>query len=446
MDELWGMACKELAQCIGADDFRNWIEKASLVSVDGGVAVLEVPSRFTGEWILQTYGDEILRVIRRQRHDVLRLNYVVGSDSRPESANSENSVTVESADNVGLPGIRLTPRLTFDQFVVGKPNMVAHAAAVRVAEDADANFSPLFLHGGVGLGKTHLMNAVGWSIIKNNPQAKVTYLSAEQFMYLFVRALRTKSIIEFKEIFRSVDVLMVDDIQFIAGKESTQEEFFHTFNALAEQSKRIILSADRTPGRIEGLEARIRSRLQSGLAVELHPADYELRLGILQQKVEFLTLNNPGLKFADGVLEFIAHRISSNARILEGSLNRLVAAQSFIQTEISMEFTLDILADLLRETDRKISVSEIIKCVANHYNVKVPDLVGTRRTQDIVRPRQVAIYLSKTLTTKSLPEIGREFNRDHTTVIHSLRRIEKLLAHDTHVLDDVELLRRRLEV
>ena len=314
-----------------------------------------------------------------------------------------------------------------------------------MAEGEDANFSPLFLYGGVGLGKTHLMNAVGWSLVKNNPQAKVTYLSAEQFMYLFVRALRTKSIIEFKEIFRSVDVLMVDDIQFIAGKESTQEEFFHTFNALAEQSKRIILSADRTPGRIEGLEARIRSRLQSGLAVELHPADYELRLGILQQKVEFLKVTNPSLRIADGVLEFMAHRISSNARILEGSLNRLVAAQSFIQTEITMEFTLDILADLLRETDRKIRVSEIIKCVASHYNIKVPDLVGKRRTQDIVRPRQVAIYLSKTLTTKSLPDIGREFNRDHTTVIHSLRRVEKLMAHDTHVSDDIELLRRKLE-
>ncbi len=439
MKDLWERVCLDLRKSVGEDDFRNWISKARLSSVDGGSAVFEVPTRFTGEWILQTYGDRIIDCLRGLDEKVVRMNYVVSPRADSETVGEEMP-----GNGSDLPGSNLVSRFTFEQFVVGNPNAVAYAAAKRVAEDEEASFSPLFFYGGVGLGKTHLMNAVGWALRESRPDAKVIYLSAEQFMYLFVRALRTKSIIEFKEVFRSVEILMVDDIQFIAGKNSTQEEFFHTFNALAEQSKKIILSADRSPGKIEGLEARVRSRLQSGLAIELHPADYELRLGILQQKVELLKASNPDLRFAKGVLEFLAHRIVSNVRILEGALNRLIASQSFIASEITMEYALHVLADLLRETDRKIQLNEIIKCVSNHYNLKISDLTGSRRTQDIARPRQVAIYLAKDLTTRSLPDIGRAFNRDHTTVIHSIRRIEKLRSRDAEIADDVELLRRRL--
>ena len=444
MADIWEKVCSELKKSIGEDDFRNWISKAKLTSVDGGVAVFEVPTRFTGEWILQTYGDRILDCMRRTDPAAVRLSYVVSQPPEGESVSEVRLGSSLADGDSDLPGSNLVSRFTFDQFVVGKPNAVAYAAARRVAEDENVSFTPLFLYGGVGLGKTHLMNAVGWALRERSPNAKVIYLSAEQFMYLFVRALRTKSIIEFKEVFRSVEILMVDDIQFIAGKNSTQEEFFHTFNALAEQSKRIILSADRSPGKIEGLEARVRSRLQSGLAVELHRADYELRLGILQQKVEFLKENNPDLRFAKGVLEFLAHRIVSNARVLEGALNRLVAAQSFMSSDITMDYVLHVLADLLRENDRKIRLEEIIKCVSSHYNLKATDLTSDRRTRDIARPRQVAMYLAKDLTTRSLPDIGRAFNRDHTTVIHSIKRIEKLLSGDNETADDIELLRRRL--
>ncbi|MCY3878101.1 MAG: chromosomal replication initiator protein DnaA [Rhodobacteraceae bacterium] len=443
MSELWEEVRKGLSQTLGADDFRNWIDKAKLITVDGGQALIEVPTRFTGEWIIQTYGDTILRVMRNLESDIVRLNYVVRAGKPP--APGLQSTPGEEVAEMDLPGANLVSRFTFEQFVVGKPNAAAYAAAQGAVEDVQANFSPLVLHGGVGLGKTHLMNAVGWAIRESDPGAKVVFLSAEQFMYLFVRALRQRNVLEFKEMFRSVDVLMVDDIQFVAGKDSTQEEFFHTFNELAKQSKRIVLSADRSPGRIEGLEERIRSRLQSGLPVELHPADYELRLGILQQKAEFLSDSNPELRIAPGVLEFIAHRISSNARVLEGALNRLVAAQSFAKSDITMEFTLDVLADLLRESDRKVQIDEIIRCVASQYNVKPTDLVGNRRTRDIARPRQMAIFLAKSLTTKSLPEIGRHFNRDHTTVLHSIRRIEKLTSHDSQLSDDLEVLRRKIE-
>lgn len=441
--ELWRNACKELRQSIGEDDFRNWISKASLSSIERGVAEIKVPTQFTGEWILQTYGDKILECLRGQSQMVLRLDYVVSEKPAGENIDAVRPIIPDTGGGE-LYGSNLIKRFTFDQFVVANPNTVAYAAAKRVSEDEKVNFSPLFLYGGVGLGKTHLMNAVGLMLRESNPNVKVIYLSAEQFMYLFVRALQSKSVIGFKEIFRSVDVLLVDDIQFIAGKNSTQEEFFHTFNALAEQNKRIILTADRSPGKIEGLEARIRSRLQSGLAIELHPADYELRLGILQKKVELHKVNNPNLCFDSGVLEFLARRIVSNARILEGALNRLVAAQSFMPSDITMEYTLHVLADLLRDNDRKISLNDIIKCVTKHYNLKVSDLTGTRRTKHIVQPRQVAIHLAKNLTTRSLPDIGRAFNRDHTTVLHSVRRMDKLIKCDAEIANDYELLWQRL--
>ena len=289
------------------------------------------------------------------------------------------------------------------------------------------------------------MHAIGWALKERDPALKIIYLSAEQFMYQFIRALRTKGILDFKEVFRSVNVLMVDDVQFIAGKESTQEEFFHTFNSLAGQDKRIILSGDRSPGKIDGLEARIRSRLQSGLVVELHPADYELRLGILQQKAESLYKRNRGLRFEKGVLEFLARRIMSNVRVLEGALNRLAAAESYLRGPITIEVARDELVDILRDVDRRTEIHMIIQCVADYYNVKPGDLVGPRRTQNITRPRQLAIYLAKMMTTRSLPHIGRAFNRDHTTILYSIERVEKLQANDSSIAEDIAIIRRRLE-
>jgi chromosomal replication initiator protein len=265
-------------------------------------------------------------------------------------------------------------------------------------------------------------------------------------MYRFIQALRDKQIMDFKELFRSVDVLMVDDVQFIAGKDSTQEEFFHTFNALVDQNKQIVFSADRAPGEIKGIQERIRSRMQCGLIVDLHPTDYELRLGILQQKVDYYRGQYPGLKIAPGVLEFLAHRITTNVRVLEGALTRLFAFASLVGREITLELAQDCLSDILRASDRKVSIDEIQRRVAEHYNIRLADLIGPKRIRTIARPRQIAMYLSKHMTLRSLPEIGRRFGgRDHTTIMHGVRKIEEMMATDSQLADDLQLLRRMLE-
>jgi chromosomal replication initiator protein len=282
--------------------------------------------------------------------------------------------------------------------------------------------------------------------VARNPAMRVLYLSAEQFMYRFIQALRDKQIMDFKELFRSVDVLMVDDVQFIAGKDSTQEEFFHTFNALVDQNKQIVISADRAPGEIKGIQERIRSRMQCGLIVDLHPTDYELRLGILQQKVDYYRGQYPGLKIAPGVLEFLAHRITTNVRVLEGALTRLFAFASLVGREITLELAQDCLSDILRASDRKVSIDEIQRRVAEHYNIRLADLIGPKRIRTIARPRQIAMYLSKHMTLRSLPEIGRRFGgRDHTTIMHGVRKIEEMMATDSQLADDLQLLRRMLE-
>jgi chromosomal replication initiator protein len=345
-----------------------------------------------------------------------------------------------------LQSAPLDPRCTFESFVVGKPNELAHAAARRVAETADATFNPVFLYGGVGLGKTHLMHAIGWHLKRNRPNCKVLFLSAEHFMYRFVQALRFRDTMNFKRQFRSVDVLMIDDVQFIAGKDSTQEEFFHTFNALIDQKKQIVISGDRSPERIDGLEERICSRLQWGLVVDIHPTDYELRLGILQSKAEAIAANNPSFEYDSKVLEFLAHRISSNVRVLEGALTRLFAFASLVGRRITLDMTQECLADLLRTADRKVTIDEIKRKVADHYNLRLSDLISARRARAVARPRQVAMFLAKSLTSKSLPEIGRGFGgRDHTTVIHAVRKVEQLRETDSQLADDIELLRRMLE-
>jgi chromosomal replication initiator protein len=341
-------------------------------------------------------------------------------------------------------GAALDPRYTFDNFIVGKPNELAHAAARRVADtDSVVNgCNPLFLYGGVGLGKTHLMHAIAWHIRRHHPERKVIYLSAEKFMYQFVRALRNKDTVSFKEHFRSVDVLMIDDVQFISGKDSTQEEFFHTFNALVDQKKQLVITGDRSPSDLEGMEERVRSRLGWGLVVDIHSTSYELRLGILQSKIERMQ----GVDVPQKVLEFLAHKITSNVRELEGALNRVVAHATLVGTSITLESTQAVLYDLLRANDRRITIDDIQKKVAAHFNIKVADMHSARRSVAIARPRQIAMYLAKRLTSKSLPEIGRKFGgKDHTTVMHAVKRIEELSKKDPEFAEDVELLTRMLQ-
>ncbi len=435
---------------VGVHNYQTWIKPLAFDQCEDGVARFHVPTSFIGNWIRRNYSDQILKHLHSAGADVQRIQFDVASTRVPVPSAvcpEEASASPAPSEPVDpIAGAMLDPRCTFDTFVVGNPNELAHAAARRVADGGPVTFNPLFLYGGVGLGKTHLMHAIAWSMRARDPDLRVVYLSAEQFMYRFVLALRERQMMDFKQLFRSVDVLMVDDVQFIAGKDSTQDEFFHTFNALVDQNKQIIISGDRAPGEIKDMEERIKSRLQCGLVVDLHPTDYELRLGILQQKAEQYAHQYPGLSIAGGVLEFLAHRISTNVRVLQGALMRLYAMASLVGREITMEMTQDTLADVLRASDRKITIEEIQRRVSDHYNIRLSELIGPTRIRTIVRPRQVAMYLSKQMTTRSLPEIGRRFGgRDHTTIMHGVRRIEELRAKDSQIADDIELLRRSLE-
>jgi len=448
-DENWGDVRAKLQSSLGADAFSNWIEPIEFIRKDGNVAVFGAPTKFIGNWVSRNYGARICELMNQKGTAVDRLEFSVKqkpTENAPAAANPPKEYLKALATGLDLPASPIDKRFTFDSFVVGKPNELAHAAARRVAESPLVSFNPLFLYGGVGLGKTHLMHAIAWEIRQNRPDAKVLYLSAEQFMHKFVQALRFKDMLKFKEMFRSVDVLMVDDVQFIAGKESTQDEFFHTFNALIDQNKQIIISADRSPSDIDDIDERIKSRLQWGLVVDIHPTDYELRLGILQSKCEVNLVHYPEVVISPGVLEFLAQRISSNVRVLEGALTRLFAFASLVGREVTLEMAQESLADILRSSQKKVTVDEIIRKTADHFNLKINDILSARRARAVARPRQIAMYLAKSLTSKSLPDIGRRFGgRDHTTVIHAVKKITELKASDAGIAEDVEMLRRTLE-
>jgi chromosomal replication initiator protein len=461
IETLWQACRVRLREHMGETAFRRWLEPVTAsVQITEATCVLRLalPTRFMRDWVEAHYGDTI-RTLWRQTAKNGALEFVVAVSSiKPVEAVKTPSLTPASpfaasvapeterfaADSsfMGVSGeAALDPRFTFENFVVGKPNELAYAAARRVADTENPTFNPLFLYGGVGLGKTHLMHAIAWHIRRNYPNRRVIYMSAEKFMYQFVRALRYKDTVSFKEQFRSVDVLMIDDVQFIGGKDTTQEEFFHTFNALVDRNRQVIVSADKSPQDLDRMEERLRSRLGWGLVADLHPASYELRLGILQAKAAKL-----GCPVPDKVTEFLAHKIASNVRELEGALNRIVAHAQLVGRTISLEMTQEVLADVLRPMERRITIDEIQKKVAEHYNIRVSDMHSARRARAVARPRQVAMYLAKQLTPRSLPEIGRKFGgRDHTTVIHAVRKIEELSAYDPTFKEDVELLRRLLQ-
>ena len=475
LNAQWARIRGRLRAEYGEATFRSWLKPLTLAGRRGADLRVAVPSRFMRDWVTTHYGDRIKALWSTENPEIRSVEVIVDSlagraqaadDAAADelagvgAADGRTSVITRSdgasagvaiatphilsrdeTDNFDDVSAPLDPRLTFDNFVVGKSNELAHAAAYRVAEADTVPFNPLFLYGGVGLGKTHLMHAIAWHIRRRKSHKRVIYLSAEKFMYQFIRALRNKSTMAFKEQFRSVDVLMVDDVQFIIGKESTQEEFFHTFNALADQNRQVILSADKSPSDLEGLEERMRSRLGWGLVADIHPTTYELRLGILQSRAE-----QSGVEIPQKVLEFLAHRIASNVRELEGALTRITAHATLVGRPVTLESAQELLKDLLRANDRRVSIEEIQRRVAEHFNIKLADMQSPRRARTVARPRQIAMYLAKQLTTRSLPEIGRKFGgRDHTTVMHAVKKVEELSAGDSGFAEDVDLLRRMLE-
>ena len=448
----WYRVSSRLKAEIGETAFDNWIKPITVGDQAGSEVRLAVPSRFMRDWVVANYLDRLKELWIGENAAILSVEVVIqptqksaevakavvkrGTDMGEIRIGASSSLS--AASEISAP---LDPRFTFDQFVVGKPNEFAYAAARRVAEAASVPFNPLFLYGGVGLGKTHLMHAIAHEIHNREPKRTVMYLSAEKFMYRFVRALREQNTVNFKDQFRSVDVLMIDDVQFIGGRDATQEEFFHTFNALVDQGRQIILSADKSPSDLEGVEERLKSRLNCGLVADIHATTYELRLAILEAKAEQMTLEAPRK-----VLEFLAHKITSNVRELEGALNRVAAHTQLVGRELTLETTQDVLHDLLRANDRRVTIEEIQKRVAEHFNIRVSDMHSARRARSVARPRQVAMYLAKQLTSRSLPEIGRKFGgRDHTTVMHAVKKVDELRDRDASFAEDVELLRRMLE-
>ncbi len=448
INAAWQAIYKDLRNEFGEAVYRSWLKPLTLQAFYHNTLEVSVPTRFMRDWIQTHYAKRMLEMLTARFDDIKRLEVVVVQTAQT-TENIEEDKKLKGNDNKTVsPAMEelnelsspLDPRYTFSSFVVGKSNALAQAAANRVIESATVPFNPLFIYGGVGLGKTHLMHAMAWAIKEHHPNKRVMYLSAEKFMYQFVRAIRGNDTMTFKEFFRSVDVLMIDDIQFIAGKESTQEEFFHTFNALVDQNKQIIISADKAPSDLTGIDERLRSRLAWGLVADIQPSTYELRLGILQAKRKQLNANVP-----ETVLEFLALKVTSNIRELEGALNRIVAHADVAKQAITLETTQDVLQDLLRSHDRRITIDEIQRKVAEHYNIRLADMHSARRSRNVARPRQVAMFLSKQLTARSLPEIGRKFGgRDHTTVMHAVRKVEELSQEDVAFAQDVEVIKRAL--
>ncbi len=447
----WDRVCGRMRTEIGEAAYRSWVAPMTVRGVHDGLARISVPTRFMRDWIVAHYADRLQSLWNDEDNAVHSIEIFIQSD-RPAAAADQESPSRRQATKVPAKAATtanvvdqisasLDSRFTFKNFVVGKPNEFAYAASRRIAEAQSVTFNPLFLYGGVGLGKTHLMHALAWHIRERDPSRTVIYISAEKFMYRFIRALREQNTVSFKEQFRSVDVMLIDDVQFIAGKDSTQEEFFHTFNALVDQGRQIVISADKSPSDLEGIEERLKSRLNCGLVADIHSTTYELRLGILQSKAEQMSV-----KVATKIMEFLAHKITANVRELEGALNRVVAHSELVGRDITLETTKEVLHDLLRANDRRVTIEEIQKRVAAHFNIRMSDMHSARRARSVARPRQVAMYLAKQLTSRSLPEIGRKFGgRDHTTVMHAVRKVDELRDHDSGFAEDVELLRRMLE-
>ena len=453
----WSRVCDRLRKEIGDKAFKTWFGEVEPGELKAGKLRLYAPTRFVRDWVARHYGDRVLAYWQAVNGEVTSVEVNLAPPPAPRRASdiiaippapsSQASPMPKFGPAIGRGAEEsfqgLEARYTFANFVVGKPNEFAYAAARNIAEQERPlpERNPLYIFGGVGLGKTHLMHAIWHSIRERDPKVRVLYLTAEHFVNRFIQALRNKNTGAFKEMFRNVDVLMVDDVQFICGKDHSQEEFFFTFNSLVEQGKQIVLSSEKPPSELQDIEERMRSRLGSGLVADIHSSTYELRLSILQTKAESARVPMPM-----AVLEFLAHKISTNIRELEGALHRVVAHGQLIGREITVEMAQDVLHDLLRQADRKVTVDEIQQRVAQHYNIKLAEMSSPRRARSVARPRQVAMYLAKQLTTLSLPQIGKRFgNRDHTTVMHAVRKVEELKGSDMSIAEDVELLRRQLQ-
>ena len=441
----WSLIQSELKSKLGSDVFESWIRKINLTEEFNNYILLSVPTRFIRDWITSRYLDQILQTIKKHKKEIIRIEFKISDNNEKNIQKSAHFSQKEIIKNISflqdtyLQYNRIDPNKRFENFLLGSSNKIAYEASTKVSENF-SHYNPLYIYGGVGLGKTHLLNSIGHEMNKNK---KVMFISAERFMYQFVKSIKSNDMVKFKEYFRNTDVLIIDDIQFMNGKEAMQEEFFHTFNALLDKGSQIIVSADRPPNKLSRIQERIKSRFSGGLVVEIQKPEYDLRKKIINHKiVELITLYSDKINISEEVQNFISSKINSNVRELIGAINRVISFSRIYNKLPSLVETKIILKDLLNINENNVTIDLIQTIVCRFFKISKNEMLSSRRSRYLVRPRQTAIYLTKILTTKSLPEIGREFsNRDHTTIIHSVKTIEKLKEKDSNMCENISKLK-----
>ena len=443
----WNLIQIEMKNKLGLDIYESWLKKIIFVEEFHNYLLLSVPTRFIRDWITSRYLDQILQTVKSYKKEIIRIEFKIEAQNL-KKAKEEKYNFIDNQENVSfikdsyLQYNRIDPNKTFENFITGLSNKLAFEASLKVSENM-SNYNPLYIYGGVGMGKTHLLNSIGYELKKNN---KVMFVSAERFMYQFVKSIKANDMVKFKEYFRNTDILLIDDIQFMNGKEAMQEEFFHTFNALIERGSKIIISADRAPNKLSRIQERIKSRFSGGLVVDIQKPDYELRKNIVKKKIEELNNLYPDqVKITKDIEDFIGTEITTSIREIVGAINRTVSFSRIYNKVPNLAETKIILKDLLNINENKVTIDLIQTLVCKFFKISKNEMLSSRRSRYLVRPRQTAIYLTKILTSKSLPEIGREFsNRDHTTIIHSVKTIEKIKEKDPEMVENINKLKNQI--
>ncbi len=446
-DFNWSTVQKDMKSKLGKDIYESWLKKIDFVEEMNNYILLSVSTRFIRDWITSRYLDQILQIVKTYKKDLTRIEFkIIEKSSKDEKQESNN--TIDKSENISfikdtyLQYNRIDPNKRFDNFITGTSNKLAYEASLKVSENI-SHYNPLYIYGGVGMGKTHLLNSIGILLKEKN---KVMFISAERFMYQFVKSIKSNDMVKFKEYFRNTDILIIDDIQFMNGKEAMQEEFFHTFNALLDKGSQIIISADRAPNKLSRIQDRIKSRFAGGLVVDIQKPNYELRRKIVKQKTEELNIfYSNQVKISDEIQNFISSEITTSIRELVGAINRIVSFSRIYNKVPNLSEVKIVLKDLLNIGENKVTIDLIQSTVCKFFKISKNEMLSSRRSRYLVRPRQTAIYLTKILTSKSLPEIGREFsNRDHTTIIHSVKTIEKLKENDQEMTNNINNLKNQI--
>ena len=446
----WNLVKHEMKNKLGLEVYESWLKKISFVEEFNNYLLLSVPTRFIRDWITSRYLDQILQIVKSHKNEINRIEISIADNDKEDINDNDKNIINSSSSNNNVSFIkdfffqynRIDPNKNFENFILGSSNKLAFEASKKVSENT-SHYNPLYIYGGVGMGKTHLLNSIGLALKETN---KVMFISAERFMYQFVKCIKSNDMVKFKEYFRNADAFLIDDIQFMNGKEAMQEEFFHTFNALLDKGSQIIISADRPPNKLNKIQERIKSRFSGGLVIDIQQPDYDLRYKIIKLKTDELNKYYSGqISISDEIQKFISLEVKNSIRELVGALNRIVSFSRIYNKVPNLSETKIVLKDLLNMSENKVTVDTIQSLVCKFFKISKNEMLSSRRSRYLVRPRQTAIYLTKLLTSKSLPEIGREFsNRDHTTVIHSIKTIENLKKNDTELCANIDSLKNQI--